>query len=53
MVGGFVIQGPTMDEPEADIESIDVALRYATADAWRTWYDYVDKLLDQRLEATR
>ena len=41
-----------MDEPEADIESIDIALTFATdTDTWRTWSEYVDKLLDQRLEA--
>jgi hypothetical protein len=41
-----------MDEPDADIESIDIALTFATdTDLWRTWSEYVDKLLDQRLEA--
>jgi len=41
-----------MEEREnATITEIDDALTHATTDEWRTWYEYIDKLLDQRLEA--
>ena len=37
---------------QATITDIDAALTYATTDDWRTWYEYIDRLLDQRLQAT-
>jgi hypothetical protein len=34
------------------ITDVDSALTFATdTNAWREWSEYVDKLLDQRLEA--
>lgn len=41
-----------MDE-QPTITDIDIALTFATADDvdWRTFYQYVDKLLDQRINA--
>lgn len=40
-----------MDE-QPTIADIDDALTYATTSDWRTWSTYIDRLLDQRLEAT-
>jgi hypothetical protein len=34
------------------ITDVDQALTHATTDEWRDWYDYIDKLLDARNEAT-
>lgn len=42
-----------MEEREhATITEIDDALTHATTDTWRDWYEYIDKLLDQRLDVT-
>jgi trans-2-enoyl-CoA reductase len=38
---------------EATITEIDDALTHATTEDWRTWSEYIDKLLDQRLEVTQ
>ena len=37
---------------QATITDIDAALTYATTDDWRTWAEYIDRLLDQRIEVT-
>jgi hypothetical protein len=43
-----------MEEREhATITEIDDALTHATNEHWRDWAEYVDKLLDQRLEVTQ
>jgi hypothetical protein len=40
------------DEPT--ITDVDQALTFATdTETWRDWYEYIDKLLDQRLEVTQ
>jgi hypothetical protein len=39
-------------EERPTITDVDQALTHATTDEWRDWYEYIDKLLDQRLQAT-
>ena len=38
---------------QATITDIDDALTHATTTQWRDWSEYIDKLLDQRLEVTQ
>ena len=40
-------------EERITITDVDQALTHATTDEWRTWYEYIDKLLDQRLEVSQ
>ena len=43
-----------MMEEQPTITDVDQALTFATndTDLWRDWAEYVDKLLDQRLDVT-
>ena len=51
LVGVLSYQETAVMEERITITDVDQALTHATTDEWRTWYEYIDKLLDQRLEA--